>query len=448
MAKLNVKDIAELLAQKKNMDQADAENYIESFFSLISEAMISEKIVKIKGLGTFKLVEVRDRESVDVNTGERVVIDGHSKMSFVPDNTLKELVNKPFSQFDTVVLNDGVDFENDSQPSDDGNISTTNSDKKDTSADEIGSETVESNGNSDVPNLITGALHEAVSELNSATEQQKNESADSETDKKESADAEMTTADSIESGSEISTDSLPVNDMPVGESVSEDFSDSETAVNTNTEESRLNQEETDVEGDNTYDRGVENSCADGETSFPTDKKHGSSLVIKIGGVAASVVLVVLIFLGGFYFGEKSSRVAVIDKRPKAHIVVRKTSPKKTVPTKGVDLDTIARKDSIKEKDEKINSSQETEETVSGDFSKQMEMAQREVKTGAYTIDGLDRTVKVKSGQTLSSISRFYLGEGMECYIKVFNNRVDLREGETVKIPKLKLKKNTTNKKVS
>lgn len=113
MAKIGIKNIADALARKKNLSPDEAEKYVETFFSLINEALIPDKIVKIKGFGTFKLVDVRDRESVDVNTGERVVIDGHSKISFVPDNTLKELVNKPFSQFETVVLNDGVDFEKD-----------------------------------------------------------------------------------------------------------------------------------------------------------------------------------------------------------------------------------------------------------------------------------------------------------------------------------------------
>ncbi len=111
MGKVGIKNIAAVLAAKKNLSPEEAEKYVDAFFSLVNEALIPDKIVKIKGFGTFKLIDVRDRESVDVNTGERMVIDGHSKITFAPDNTLKELVNKPFSQFETVVLNDGVDFD-------------------------------------------------------------------------------------------------------------------------------------------------------------------------------------------------------------------------------------------------------------------------------------------------------------------------------------------------
>lgn len=113
MAKVLTKDIAKALAEKKGLSYEEAEGYVNSFFSLVDDSLIPEKIVKIKGFGTFKLIEVRDRESVDVNTGERMVIDGHSKISFTPDSTFKDLVNKPFSQFETVVMNDSAEIEKD-----------------------------------------------------------------------------------------------------------------------------------------------------------------------------------------------------------------------------------------------------------------------------------------------------------------------------------------------
>lgn len=111
MAKVLTKDIAKVLAEKKGLSYEEAEGYVNSFFSLVDDSLIPEKIVKIKGFGTFKLIDVRDRESVDVNTGERMVIDGHSKISFTPDSTFKDLVNKPFSQFETVVMNDSAEIE-------------------------------------------------------------------------------------------------------------------------------------------------------------------------------------------------------------------------------------------------------------------------------------------------------------------------------------------------
>lgn len=109
--RINLPDIADLLVEKHEMEKKDAELFVRDMFELIEESLATEKYVKIKGLGTFKLTEVDARESVDVNTGERIEIQGHTKVSFTPDTTMKELVNKPFSHFETVVLNDGVELE-------------------------------------------------------------------------------------------------------------------------------------------------------------------------------------------------------------------------------------------------------------------------------------------------------------------------------------------------
>lgn len=109
--KITLQDIIDLLCQKHNIDRKEAELFTKGMFDLIEEALATEKFVKVKGLGTFKLTEVDARESVDVNTGERIEIQGHTKVAFTPDTTMKELINKPFSHFETVVLNDGVELE-------------------------------------------------------------------------------------------------------------------------------------------------------------------------------------------------------------------------------------------------------------------------------------------------------------------------------------------------
>lgn len=111
MDKINLQQLAKLLAAKKNMTQKDAEAFLGQFFDAIIENIATEKIVKIKGFGTFKLIEVLDRESVNVNTGERIVIPGHSKVSFTPDAAVKDLINKPFSDFPTVIINEGTNIE-------------------------------------------------------------------------------------------------------------------------------------------------------------------------------------------------------------------------------------------------------------------------------------------------------------------------------------------------
>lgn len=110
MARILINELASVLSEKKKLNKKDATNFVNELFNLIQEGLGEDRLVKVKGLGTFKIIEVDDRESVNVNTGERVLIEGHNKISFTPDALMKELVNKPFSQFETVVLNEGVDF--------------------------------------------------------------------------------------------------------------------------------------------------------------------------------------------------------------------------------------------------------------------------------------------------------------------------------------------------
>ena len=110
MGKLTIQEIAAVLQQKNNFDKQEANTFVATMFQIIQERLETDGIVKVKGFGTFKLVDVEARESVSVRTGERVVISGHAKVTFTPDATMKELVNRPFSQFETVVLNDGVEF--------------------------------------------------------------------------------------------------------------------------------------------------------------------------------------------------------------------------------------------------------------------------------------------------------------------------------------------------
>ena len=111
MGKISINELAVVLIERKNLKKKSASTFVNELFYLIQKGLEQDKSVKVKGLGTFKIIDVDDRESVNVNNGERVLIEGHSKITFTPDALMKELVNKPFSQFETVVLNEGVDFE-------------------------------------------------------------------------------------------------------------------------------------------------------------------------------------------------------------------------------------------------------------------------------------------------------------------------------------------------
>ena len=109
--KITLQDLVNLFSEKQGINKKDAEVFVRTLFELIEEALATEKYIKVKGLGTFKLTEVDSRESINVNTGERIEIQGHTKISFTPDATMKELINKPFSHFETVILNEGVELE-------------------------------------------------------------------------------------------------------------------------------------------------------------------------------------------------------------------------------------------------------------------------------------------------------------------------------------------------
>ncbi len=412
MAKYGIKDIAAMLAAKKGMDAADAEKYVETFFALVSESLIPDKVVKVKGFGTFKLVEVRDRESVDVNTGERVVIDGHSKISFAPDNTLIELVNKPFSQFETVVLNEGVDFDKlsledfpEDADEESGELADTPSEAVE---EKIEEKEEKADGAGEPQSLITEALSQAKEQLPPIVEEDKAEPIE--------AAEPVEAIGPIESIGQIG---------PIGQ-----IEDEETT------REPVEQEEPVVSG---------------EPVEPASVHLKMSLAKKVLYSVAAVALLVVIFFGGVYFGERNNRASEREAEPVRQVAkVEKAKVAPVAVKEKSRIDSTAVKDSLKkvaeatalEQERQSQSGQETEEKGG------LENARRMVKTGAYTIDGLDKTITVKPGQTIESLSRLYLGEGMECYVQVYNNKLELREGEKVNIPKLKLKKKATNKKVS
>ena len=118
MGKISIQDLAQVLVERKGLNKRDAVIFVSAMFDIIQTNLEKDRVVKVKGLGTFKIIDVDDRESVNVNTGERVLIEGHNKITFTPDALMKELVNKPFSQFETVVLNDGVDFDDTTEEDD------------------------------------------------------------------------------------------------------------------------------------------------------------------------------------------------------------------------------------------------------------------------------------------------------------------------------------------
>lgn len=461
MSKVFLKDISLALAKKKGLEAAEADEYLDAFFSVIEEGLSADNIVKIRGLGTFKLVEVKDRESVDVNTGERVVIDGHAKVTFTPENSLKELVNKPFSQFETVELNDGVNFDkemndidvtasrtNDSTivaPSDVDDAGIVMDDKKE-------GEGIEVEAATDTLSVNVGQEHDSESAsdttVDSSGQQQPEDAgieyAEDDTNS-EKADTGIVSVEekAVESVAPVADDDTANGEIP-SERLDEHIAEADAGEDENGE---LNESNAPSATEDTI-------AADSPTPMAAGKRRHVLLRVIYAIMLLSVI--VGMFFAGFYFGEKKDNTAVTEAYKVSPAV--KPTPKKSADAAKpaeVPSDTIAADEQLKleqNASEKVQESQEDiqikerEKDITPEPS--LANAQTMVRTGAYNIVGTDQSVKVKPGQTMKGIAIRYLGEGMECYIQVYNKKSEVKAGETINIPKLQLKKKGRNKKVS
>ena len=389
MERVSIQEIAGILVEKSNLKKKEAELFVSTMFELVKEGLANDRIVKIKGLGTFKIVDIEARESVNVNTGERVLIEGHDKITFTPDATMKELVNKPFSQFETVVLNEGVTFDdmNDVTPTEE-----------------------------DAP---------AVEEVAPAVE--------------EDAPAVEEVAPAVEEVAPIVEFVSAVEDVPAEEE-------------TPTEEDVPTEEE--VPAVPTEEVITEESLEPEE--YMSKKMTYISLVVAI-------IVCILSFAAGYYLRGVSGAAVVPDEVKAEQGVlpadsaaadttkrdtIKKAERKDTLLAETPAQDIVARKEAKPEVKPEVKPETKPEvkpevkpaPEVSSDKYEQMD---NRVRTGAYRIVGTDHQVKVKAGETLALISRRALGPDMECYVEVYNGLKSssaLTEGQTIKIPKLELKK--------
>ena len=355
MAKSSIQVLARYISEKRGVPQRDAEHFVKSFFEIISETLQSgESLVKIKGFGTFKIVDVKDRESVDVNTGERIVIEGRSKISFIPDNVMKELVNKPFSQFETVVVNDGVNFE-----------------------EEVKEEGVQ--GVQGVQGVLGVQGVQGVQKVQEVKEEVKEEEVKEEEVKEE-----------------------------VVEEVREEVAKEEV-----------------------------------------EEKVGGVDVVETPSrtpwwILSLILTALIMFFLGYYAGNRGALSSFFMKMatlaPQKVVVTDTIAKIDTVAKKDIvaKKDTVAKKDIVAKKDTVVKATVVNEPAKP--LSPALAQAHNIVNTGAYIIEGTSEAVVVKKGQTLSRISRTYLGEGMEAYVQVLNGVTEVKEGMSLKIPKLKVKK--------
>lgn len=503
MSKISLSDLAQRLAEKSGISLQDAELFIRKMFDVANEGLQSDKLVKMKWLGTFKVMAVKDRESVDVNTGERIIIEGRDKISFTPDNILKEIVNKPFAQFETVVVNDGVDFDEIDRKFENVEVDGPVSDSTLESVPDSENSSVESFVEQDSP--ATSGVIDFLDEENDAPvsdemivigekrlsqenvaepEEKKPEEKkpeESEPAATEPAVFKPAVSEPVESESATSELETKESEVPAQNEVEPVVSDEENESTLTEETPIVEKVPSDEENSITEIPIVEEAPFEEKTSSDevTDKRHivlPRSLV-----VAASVVFLAMI--GGFgWFAFNYGKMAAqrdhlaLQLDNYQQIATEKKAPAKSASTqeeifrkKAIEdsvrmaqaseavkkaenaeqnMDATADKQSIDVKSAEAKKHAEAKKTEEARKQAEKHAAQASskydqdarVRTGAYRIIGVSEVVTAREGQTIKSLSQKYLGPGMECYVEALNGNSLLKPGQKVKIPKLELKK--------
>lgn len=427
----NIKDLARFLVEKHGIKLADAELFISLMTEIINEGVHRERQVKIKGLGTFKLTSVSSRESIDVNTGERIVIEGRDKLSFAPDNAMKELVNQPFSQFETVVVNDGVELEDEYKEQVE---ETAPADEKKEIVEEKAVEEIELPREEPVEPIavVSEMSAETMSVKEDKVQETISETNVSEVEQIETAQETIETAsDNVAKDEEGTPESSPEKeDEPVVE-------------------------ETDIR---------ENDIEDTENITAANTPHKSSYMkpLVVGFVALFVVLIGTICFMFMKLCQQNEQIYTFkmevqtlqlellkkqystmkgpSKVIKPVAVAEKPAPaEEKKPTSVAEKPISVTEKSTSDVEKPTSVAEKSVSSKEEDAYEALNKSDARVRTGAYRIVGVKQVIKVKRGQTLSSISRLYLGPGMECYIEVMNKNKELKEGDRVKIPELKRK---------
>lgn len=530
MSKSSLSVLAKAVASKRGLTQAEAERFIATMFEVAGDGIQEDKLLKMKWLGTFKITSVKDRESVDVNTGERILIEGRDKISFTPDNILKEIVNKPFAQFETVVVNDGIDFsdidekfanmereeeelqlQKEQECHDEEVVQEEQPQKEELSQEEEQpweeehSQEVELN-----EDLSQEAKKSQESLLDAELQSQEGGQKDELSQEANTPISEETVALSSElKNAEISEDNISVtsednisqtsddtiskteeNGIPeeVGMLIShlkENKSEAEEIERV--EEAKVKEEaevpkaaevhveETPAEAKVVASQSnVENKkqpeydeTLNEDEAYASDRHH---LVIPKYVVAlVSVVFVAL--LGGlcwfaFIYGKMQARQEQMEMQLKAIKPQPQPKPKPTVVAPVDTAKSVASSDDKTDAENVLaNGAQANSEQTDhaqlamkkkakqdsirmAQANNAVKMAEKasvylndpRIRTGAYRIVGVEKTVTAKSGQTLAGLSKLYLGPGMECYMQAINGCSEIKPGQKVKIPKLKLKR--------
>ena len=512
MSKSSLSVLAKAVASKRGLTQAEAERFIATMFEVAGDGIQEDKLLKMKWLGTFKITSVKDRESVDVNTGERILIEGRDKISFTPDNILKEIINKPFAQFETVVVNDGIDFsdidekfanmereEEELQLQKEQECHDEEVVQEEQNAEQPQNEDLSQEAKKSQESLLDAELQSQEGGQKDELSQEVNTPISEETVALSSElknaeisedDISETSEDNISQTSDDTISKTEENGIPeeVGMLIShlkENKSEAEEIERV--EEAKVKEEaevpkaaeahveKTPAEAKVVVSQSnVENKkqpeydeTLDEDEAYASDHHH---LVIPKYVVAlVSVAFVAL--LGGlcwfaFIYGKMQARQEQMEMQLKAIKPQPQPKPKPTVVAPVDTAKSVASSDDKTDAENVLaNGAQANNEQTDhaqlamkkkakqdsirmAQANNAVKMAEKasvylndpRIRTGAYRIVGVEKTVTAKSGQTLAGLSKLYLGPGMECYMQAINGCSEIKPGQKVKIPKLELKR--------
>lgn len=474
MIKNDIQDIAKVIAAKYGLKISDSKTFINTFMDLVNEGLQEDGLVKIKGFGTFKIIEVKDRESINVTTGERFLIPGRNKVTFTPDSVMKEMVNKPFSQFDTVILNDGVDFTDLEQQMEDIVDNEVVEDIESvpvehTPSDEVISTMfvpmqteevpIEENQNEEVATgeepITEQAISEKPIEENEIGELQDHVFSDVETPEDEEFVPEVEeqvdeTVSDVKIVADESIQEESLQEKPIMEEtfdkqpISEDSQTTEVhhLLDDNKHTSNHHKEQRNMKHRHDRKRTVAWWIPLG---FLLSLIAGIAIGYHIGirQIPAPLDIVGEEYADSIHDSNLAEKTEIVkdDKEKVSAVKEEKSKPaeeKKEVVAET--KETAAAPQVVKQQPAKPAAETVVKPTASANDSPILRNAKQMVSKGAYNIVGTTETITVKPGQNIKKISKFYFGDGMECYIQAYNNIDEVTEGMKLKIPQLKLKK--------
>ena len=450
MAKSAIQLITSALAKQHNLSADDAAAFVDAFFDIISSELKNGNQVKIKGLGTFKVQAVKPRESVNVNTGERVLIEGHDKISFTPDTVMKELVNKPFSQFETVVINDGVDTEEleripaedssdevKSELVDDATTKNTSEEKllveeERTEVEDTKDETnnissvkggaeIEAEDNLNEKNLPIDVIEEPTTEENEAIFDSEEKPSNLEEKKEEKQEVAKEVDSKVDSIVESKVDAI-VKPKVEEETIEVEVKSIQSVPNTS-EEREESSNENNIDKKELPNSSESTNISEDED---TDVESSENGILK---KVALVAFIVIICLGIFLWARMSSTNSKKKTKEVAE-QVNTSEDHSSLGTQTVSADTTSVT--------KVHKTPEKKETAKVDSFMPLNSDPR-IRYGAYNIIGIDRIVVLKRGETMEKYSRKTLGADMVGYFQVLNGRKTMQAGDTMKVPKVELR---------